>query len=462
MATATAPPAERPNTVKVSDAGPSRKKIHIEVPKETVDETLSGQMDTLVSEAEIKGFRKGRAPRRLVEKVFGSSVRKQAKEQLVAQAYAKAVEDHKLRVLGQIAGTVEEAVCEAGKPLVFEVEVEVPPEFELPNLDGLDIKKPQLIVTDDMVSKEIEKFCIQEGRLEERPTAEAGDYLTGHARMEGEKSGKVYFESDGIVVQVPPKDKDGKGMIVGLVVDDLAKQLGKPKAGDEITVKTTGPDSHENEDVRGQPIKITYKPSRVDRIIAAEEAELATRLGMSGPEQLKEIVRDRLQQRVLVEQQTVMRQQVGRYLIENVKMDLPERTTATQAARNLERKRLELMYRGVDALAIEEHLAELRTSSGKSAQAELKVFFILDKAAEKLGIKVSEQEINGRIAQIAMERNERPERLRQQLIQSNQVGSVFQQIREHKTMDAILAKARVTEMPAEDFNKAMKDLLKKN
>lgn len=462
MATATAPPTDRPNTVKVSDAGPSRKKIHIEVPSATVDETLTGQMDTLVSEAEIKGFRKGRAPRRLVEKVFGSSVRKQAKEQLVAQAYAKAVEDHKLRVLGQIAGTVEDAVCEAGKPLVFEVEVEVPPEFDLPNLDGLDIKKPQLTVSEDMVTKEIEKFCIQEGRLEERPAAEPGDYLTGHARMEGAKSGKVYFESDGIVVQVPPKDKGAKGMIVGLVVDDLTKQLGLPKAGDEVVITTTGPDSHENEEVRGQPIKVTYKPSRVDRIIAADEAELATRLGMSGPEQLKEIVRDRLQQRVLVEQQTVMRQQVGRFLIDNVKMDLPERTTATQAARNLERKRLELMYRGVDALAIEEHLAELRTASGKSAQAELKVFFILDKAAEKLGIKVSEQEINGRIAQIAMERNERPERLRQQLIQSNQVGSVFQQIREHKTMDAILAKAKVTEMSAEDFNKAMKDMVKKN
>ncbi len=466
MATAAAPPTpptatERPNNVRVADAGPSRKKIHIEVPHQTVDETLVSQIDTLVAEAEIKGFRKGRAPRRLVEKVFGGAVRKQAKEQLVAQAYAKAVEDHKLRVLGQIAGNVEEAVCETGKPLVFEVEVEVPPEFELPNLEGLDIKKPLLTVAEDMVGKEIEKFCIQEGRLEERDTAERGDYLTGHAKMEGGKTGTVYFESDGIVVQVPPADKGEKGMIVGIVVEDFATQLGLPRPGAEVVITAVGPDSHENEEVRGQALKVTYKPSRVDRIIPADEAELASRLGMSGPEQMKEIVRDRLQQRVLVEQQMVMRQQVGKYLVENVQMELPERTTATQAARNLERRRLELMYRGADAMQIEEHLADLRAASSKSAQAELKVFFILDKAAEKLGIKVSEQEINGRIAQIAMERNERPERLRQQLMQGNQIGSVFQQIREHKTMDAILAKAKVSEMPADEFNKVMKDKVRK-
>ena len=101
-------------------------------------------------------------------------------------------------------------------------------------------------------------------------------------------------------------------------------------------------------------------------------------------------------------------------------------------------------------------MAELRSSSDDVAVRELKLFFVLDKAAESLDVKVTDGEINGRIAQIAAQRGERPEKLRQDIINRNQVGMVFQQIREHKTIDAILAKAKVTEMSVDDFNAAMK------
>jgi len=68
-------------------------------------------------------------------------------------------------------------------------------------------------------------------------------------------------------------------------------------------------------------------------------------------------------------------------------------------------------------------------------------------------VKVTEAEINGRIAQMAQERNERPEKLRQQLMQQNMIGGIFNQLREHKTMDAIIAKATVTELPLDEYNK---------
>jgi FKBP-type peptidyl-prolyl cis-trans isomerase (trigger factor) len=116
---------------------------------------------------------------------------------------------------------------------------------------------------------------------------------------------------------------------------------------------------------------------------------------------------------------------------------------------------MELMYRGVDAQKIEEHVAELRSASSEVAVRDLKMFFILSKAADDLNVTVDENEFNGRIAQIAMERGLRPEKLRAEIIQRNQAGVLFQQIREHKAMDAILAKAKVTEMPADEFNKIL-------
>lgn len=441
--------AERSNKVEVSDLGPCRKKLRIEIPRETVDEHLENQMGTLAAEAELPGFRRGRAPRRLIEKRFGQAVKQQTKEQLVATAYSKAVEEHKLRVLGNpTSEQIANLEVESGKPLVVEIEVEVPPQFDLPSLEGIAVKKPTMTVSDDMVAKELEKFCIQEGTLEERQAPEPGDYITGHAKLEG-SNGKTYFESEGIVVQCP---KEAKGMIVGLVVEDFQKQLGLPKPGEVVTIKAKGPENHENEELRGMDLKVTYTPARADRIIPAKAEDIAARFGMTGVDQLKAEVRSRLEQRVLVEQMTVLRQQVAKHLGDAVKMELPERFTGAQAARNLERRRLELMYRGVDPQQIEEHLAELRTASARAAQNDLKTLFILDKAAEQLGIRVNEQEVNGRIAQIAMERNERPERLRQQLIQSNQIQGIFMQIREHKTLDAIIQKAAVTDISVEDYN----------
>lgn len=441
----------------VTDAGPSRKKISIEIPAEAVTEKLTDALDMIAVEAALPGFRKGRAPRRLVEKRFGEHVKTEAKQQLVAGAYQQAIEDNKLKVIGEpFSETLADIELEEGKPLNFEVEVEVVPEFEVPNLEGLKILKPMPEVTDEMVKGEIDKILINEGELEERDEPEAGDYLTGHGIMTTD-DGEEIHNIPGAVIQIPTKDKEGKGMILGVMVDDLSKQVGTPKAGDTVTIKTTGPEQHEVEAVRGKPLTVTFEVERVDRIIPAQLGDVVARFGLASEEQMQEMVRSRLNERALVQQQSVMRQQVAKYLLEKVDIELPERLSAAQAQRLLERRRMELMYRGVDQMQIEEHIAELRASSAEAAQKELKLFFILSKIGDDMEVKVEEAEINGRIAQMAMERGERPEKLRQQLIESRQVQQIFQQIREHKTLDAVLSKAEFKEMSPDEFNKAIKE-----
>lgn len=447
----------RPHTVKITDAGPSRKKLEITIPSELVDEKLRDSLDTLALEAELPGFRKGRVPKALVEKRFGGLVKTEAKNQLVASAVSQAVEDHKLKVIGEpFSNTLKDLELAEGKDLAFEVEVEVMPEFELPSLDGIDVKKPLLEVTDTMTEEELNKILINEGQLESRDTPEPGDYLTGHGIMKG-ADGHEFYNIEGCVVQMPTADKNGVGMILGVKVDDFTKQFGKPKVNDTVSIKTKGPENHEEEKLRGADLTVTFKVMRIDRIIPAQLDDVVKGLGFENPQGVKDALKSRLQQRVNVQQQVAMRQQVANHLLKNTKVDLPQRMTAVQAMRTLERRRMELMYRGVEAAKIEEHIAELRAASGNEAVRDLKLFFVLNKAAEDLKISVDDAEINGRIAQLAIERNMRPEKLRQELIQRNQVGTIYQQIREHKTMDRILSKAKVTEMSADDFNKQMKD-----
>lgn len=453
----TATATDRPNRVSISDAGPARKKITIQVPAETVSEKLRESMDTFMDEAQVPGFRKGKAPKNLVQKKFGSAMREETKKQLVAAAYQDAIKESNLKIVGEpFSETLEKVEVQDGKALEFEVEVEVMPEFNLPALEGIPVKKPKIEVEESMVKDEFEKIRINEGRLESRDVPEAGDYLTGRGRMVG-SDGKEFYDINGAVVQKPPADREGKGMILGIMVEDFDKQLGSPKAGDTVTIKAKGPDQHEIEGIRNNDLTVTFAVERIDRIIAADTADLLKQYGMESESQMLDAIRARMSQRVMIQQQTVMRQQVAQFLIEKTEVELPERMTAQQAVRTLQRQRLEMMYRGVEPAQIEERMAQLRAASGESARRELKLFFVLNRIAEDLKVQVTEQEINGRIAQMAMERGTRPETLRQELIQRNQVYGIFQQIREHKTLDTVLAKAAVTEMPVEEYNKMVEE-----
>jgi trigger factor len=451
-AAATAPQ----NKVTITDAGPSRKKLKIEIPAAAVSERMKDAIDALAASATLPGFRRGHVPRRLIEKRFASSIRDETKQQLVSEAYKAAVEEHKIRVVGQPSSDqIGQVEVVEGKPLSIEIDVEVLPEFTMPKLEGVAIKKPTYEVTDAQVEDELKKICINEGSLESRDNPEAGDYLTGHAIMTGPK-GEEFYNINGAVVQVPAKDKGGKGMILGIMVDDFSKQLGLPKAGETVTIKAKGPEQHEIEGVRNAALTMTFKVDRIDRIIPAELATIVAALGFTDEAGLRDAIRARLRQRAMVQQQVAMRQQLSKYLLDSTTIELPEKLTAHQSARTLERRRVELMYRGFEPHKIEEHIAELRAASSVEAQRELKLFFILNKAAEDFNVQVSEGEMNARLAQLAAERNVRIDKLRQEIVQRNQVGVLFQQIREHKVMDMILSKAAITDVSPEEYEKSLK------
>lgn len=453
---------EKKADVKVEDLGSCRKKLSFVVARARIAEQLESQMNMLMGEAALPGFRAGRVPRRLIEKKFGDSVKRETLNQIVSSSYAQALEEHKLQVLAEPEGNEELAnlSLDPSKDLKFHLEVEVAPEFELPTLDGIEVKKPVIVVKDEQVTEQIDRLRTNEGALETQDKAAPGDYCIGRGTMReagSKESDKPLLDLEGAVIQIPGKDKDGKGAVLGVLVDDFAKQAGLPKPGDTVTVKCKGPDVHERVDVRGKDLVISFKVERVERIIPAKIEDILARMGLTDEGQMREQVRSRLEQRAAVEQQSAMRQQVAKKLLEMVKVDMPKNVSARQAERTLARARMEMAYRGMDPSEIENRVAELRSGTMEQAVAELKLFFIMMKAAQQFNVQVTEDEVNGRIYQIAMERRVRPDKLRAELIQTNQVGMVVQQVREHKAMDAILARAKVSEVPLDEFNKLVNE-----
>ncbi len=458
MAKRDATPETTGNTVVVDDIGPSRKKITITVPASAVDEQLEQALTGLASEAALPGFRPGRAPRRLVEKRFGETVRKETKGQLISGAYSRAIEEHKLTPLGDPEGNeaLEALVVEAGKAVTFSLEVEVAPEFELPAVEGIEVLKPLIRPSDEEVDEQLKRLAVNEGELVPHDRAGPGDYCIGHGVMKAADGGEVILDLRGAVIQVPGEGSDGRGAILGVMVDDFAAQVGNPKAGETVTVRATAPEQHERENIRGKALEISFQVDQVQQIVPATTEALVARYGMENEQQLREAVMLRLNQRALVEQAMAMRQQIAKRLLDAVDLALPERLSARQAERNLARARMELMYRGWDEQQIERRVAELRGATGAQAQRELKLFFILAKVADQFQVGVKEEEVLGRIAQIAAERNERMDTLRKELVRRNQIGVIAQQVREHKTLDLLLSKAKVTEVSLEEFNEKAK------
>jgi len=146
------------NTVTIEDAGPCKKKVIIEIPEETIKSATDKQYGELRKDALVPGFRKGRAPRRLLEKRFGKDTKEAIKLKLLADASESAIKDNKLQTLGEPDVDYEKIEMPGEGPMKFDFEVEVRPEFELPKLEGIPVTRTKLEVGDEQVDREIERM----------------------------------------------------------------------------------------------------------------------------------------------------------------------------------------------------------------------------------------------------------------------------------------------------------------
>ncbi len=442
--------------VSVEDSGPARKLLTIEIPADRIKAKIEESYGKLRDEAVIPGFRRGRAPRRLIEKRFASSVLDEVKGQILSECYTQAIEDEKLEVIGEPDVKDAESIkLPDDGSLTFKVEVEVSPQVELPAFDGLAVKKSKVNVTDADVSQEIERFRERFGQIKSLSDAkaQAHDWLRGDVKVmagaDAPAEGEPILHHPDTYVQVNGEETQFKGHVVGLVVENLGKLLLGKGHGDTVTISQTGPAVHEDERIKGQPITIHIRIDAVERMEPATIETVLQQTGVESQEMLGTQIRSMLESRAQQRQRGAMHDQVCEQLLEKVQFDLPEGLTGRQAQRLLRRRAMELAYQGVPQPEIEQRIAEMRTESEADARRQLKLFFILDKAAKELDVSVSEGEVNGRVAQMAMQQGRRPEKLRQELARRGDLEYLYLQVREQKTLDEILTKAAVTEVEGE-------------
>jgi FKBP-type peptidyl-prolyl cis-trans isomerase (trigger factor) len=131
--------------------------------------------------------------------------------------------------------------------------------------------------------------------------------------------------------------------------------------------------------------------------------------------------------------------------------------SGAQVARNNEMARLQLMQQGLADDEIERRLAEIRASSEADTARRLKLFFVLARLAQQYEVGVTDAEVNGAVVQMARSRNMRPDAVRAELQKSGRLNEMALAIREAKTLDRILDKAKVSDIDAEEWNKLVSD-----
>jgi trigger factor len=451
MSTATA----EATRITVSDAGPAAKRIDITVPAASVDGHVSTAMAGLQRDAAVPGFRKGKVPAALLRRKFGGAVLQDVRQRLIAESYQKALEENKIRPISppeMAPGTTEPEVVE-GKDFAFSVVVEVMPTFELPAWEGMAIKRPVIEIGDSHVEDEIKRLSYRFGSPSQVDGPfEPLDRMVGKATVRVAGSDEVQFETEQALAVVPAVEDAGKGPFLGLLVEGLDKTLQGKKVGDTVVISMTGPEGHEIEAIRGAALAVTFEIRQAERITPSTREALAQQLGCESDEVLKDSVKSLLERRRDDEQRSAMRDQVFEQLAAGVDFELPVKLSESQVGRDLERQRLEMLYRGTDPQVVERRMAEIRASSADESRRRLKLFFVLARLAEQLGVEATDAEVNGRIAMIARQRGTRPAELRAELEKTGRLSELALQIREHKAADRVIAKATITDIPAEEWN----------
>jgi trigger factor len=436
--------------ITVEDAGPSAKRVTVEIPETRIQEKLAEQFKDLRSQAALPGFRPGHAPQKLVERRFNKDVREQVRSVLVRESYEQALQRNNLQVLGEPEfediKTIES--LPSSGPLKYSFSIEVQPSFDIPDLSDLRVKKVRINVTEEHVDQAMKNLREQQGELvpvEDRGVQE-GDYLFGdvHLKLNGETIGHQHNSQ---LVARP-------GRIAGIQVDDIAVRLAGLKPGETRTFTVKVPDDHPNEKLRGQDIEIELKLNDIKQLKLAElTPEFLSDLGFEDEAGLRQALREQMVERIDSDVRQSMRQQVAAYLLERVQMELPSKLSEKQTQRVAQRRAMSLLQRGVPSDKILANIEVIKEGSDVEAVRELKLLFVLQKIAEERGIEVSESELNGQIAIIAIQSGKRPEKVKQELAANGQLAQLYIQLREQRTLDSLLEQAQIEEVDGPEQKK---------
>lgn len=432
--------------VTVENLAPCKKLLRVEVDATEVDAAFANVTKEFQRHAQLPGFRAGKAPRDLVLKSFGSRIEEEVKRKLIPDSYQKALEQQKIRPA--VHPDIEEIQFGRGQSLQFAATVETQPEFELPEYKGLAVKREIVLITDAEVDRALNVLREQRTDYKDvaRPVA-AGDIAV--VNYTGTCDGKAITETAPAARGLTEQKAFWIRCEAGQFIPGFTEQLHGMNAGEKRTVNVTFPADFVAAQLVGKQGVYDVELVQVkERVLPEVNDEFAKSFKAESLDQLRAGIRADLEADRNMKASRSVRDQLIQALLGKVQFDLPESIVLQETRSVVYNIVQENQQRGISKDAIEQQKDAIFANANASAKDRIKALFILNRIAEKEGIKAEQEEILERVKGMAQQYQISIQKLIKQLEERNGFAEINEQIIVGKVLDCLQLQAAVEDVPA--------------
>ena len=373
-------------------------KLTIEVSAEEVEKALQAAYLKERSKISLPGFRKGKVPRQMIEKMYGPEVfYDEAANRMISEAYAKAYDESELEIASQ--PTIDIVQLEKGKPFIFTAEVAVKPEVKLGEYKGLKVDKYSTRVTQKEVDEEIEKVREQHARIVEVTDRAVADKDDVTLDFEGFVDGVAFEGGKG---ENYPLTIGSGSFIPGFEEQLIGAELDK-----EVEVKVTFPEDYHSEDLKGKEavfkctvheIKAKELPE-IDDEFAAEVSEFDTL------EEYKADVKAKIKEQKAADGKRNQEDQAVEQAVKNAEYEIPQPMIDTQTTQMVEDFAQRIQSQGITleqyfqftGLTAEKMMEDMKPQAIKRIETRL----VLEAIAKAENIEITDEKVDEELAKMA-------------------------------------------------------------
>lgn len=392
--------------LEVTELGPMKRALKIEVPAEEVTQRFSRAYTELNRQVQVPGFRPGKAPVAILEKRYAKAVEEDVIRSLVPDYYDRAIKQAGISPVQVEIPPLERVKIKKGAPFTFTATVEIKPKIELRDYKApnpISLKPDTRTVTEEQVARALDVLREQQARLDAAPAGTAlaeGDYAV--VDLEGFLDGTPL---DGTKKEGQLHRVGSNAAVLGIEID--AHLPGK-REGETVEIPQAYPASHPDHRVAGKTVQFRLTVKGVKRkVLPALDDEFAKDCGpYTSLQEIKEKLRGEMEKALKKDIEEAYKDTILKRLVDTHHFDLPE-TLVQRELDAIVRQKLQERHRtrAIDpAPAVEaDEVKRIRDEHREEAQRRVKVGLILEAIAEKEGISVGQEDLNHEVSRLASE-----------------------------------------------------------